>query len=118
MSKLIRATMLAVLIASLVAASAAAMVTSHGPSSIIRPQRNATRINQLAFLACMHGCEDVHKAEIDTCNALGSSFRDMRLKNTSAVHSSMSTVGQCVSASAQKFRDCKKTCKPVTRFGH
>jgi hypothetical protein len=119
MNHAVRALLMLALVSTLVVSTAAAMSTSYGPAlvSVLRTPRNVTRIDQNTFLVCMHTCETSQKQEVDTCNALGSAFRSMRLKNATISRPAV-TVGQCVSTAAQKLRDCKKKCKPGSLFAH
>lgn len=110
MKPIVRATILALFVASLVAASAAAMMTSHGPPSVVRLQRNVTRIDQRAFVTCTRNCSASQKAEVDACNALGSAFKTLRTARNVTAHPG-ATVGKCVSAAAIKLHDCKRQCK-------
>ena len=110
MNKLIRVALMLALVVSLAAGSATALVTKRGPTPLVGLKANVTRIDQRALVWCTRNCTNTHKLENDACNALGSSFRNIRLRNQSA-QTTYSTIGKCSSAAALKLTACKTQCK-------
>ena len=105
-----QAIVMVALVLTLFATSAAAMVTKEGYTLLPHAAYNVTRIDQRALVWCTRNCTNMHQLEISMCNAQGSAFRSMRLKNATAARASAATVGKCATAATLKFRDCKAQC--------
>jgi len=111
MNSSLRMAVMVALVLSLVATSATAMVTKHGPTPLVSLKANVTRIDQRALVWCTRDCTNMHKLAVDTCNAMGSAFRSMRLRNATAGQAlAFASIGKCVSSATNTLRDCKAKC--------